>query len=313
MGKEKVYGVWAVRSGASIFGRAEGWCKEDGKPLEFDTEKMAQDYAAEMNGRTTANVHYYAQEKEPEPGAVKKTAAQQELDARAPSQAVPRNEATEKLNEVPGRQLRAEPDPMAEIRSAVHSNYAGMVAMLGADNRVYLGKEECYHFEGEQPAYYDNSDGSLCFVTDRTDMYYFLYGEGWAHTQEEMLERGLTADQYAEFARLQRGILRQFEAQREIRFAGLPFQAPGDYLRNAELYEEGQTGNYNMLDGRLDNEPPERPDLTDGQTWEEIRELAPETLPEETAKKPSLMERLKGERPEQGERQAVPSAPERER
>ncbi len=49
MGKEKVYGVWAVRSGASIFGRAEGWCKEDGKPLEFDTEKMAQDYAAEMN------------------------------------------------------------------------------------------------------------------------------------------------------------------------------------------------------------------------------------------------------------------------
>ena len=161
MGKEKVYGVWAVRSGASIFGRAEGWCKEDGKPLEFDTEKMAQDYAAEMNGRTTANVHYYAQEKELEP--VKKTAAQaqQELDARAPSQAVPRNDAAEKLNEIPGRQLRAEPDPMAEIRSAVHSNYAGMVAMLGADNRVYLGKEECYHFEGEQPAYYDNSDGSL--------------------------------------------------------------------------------------------------------------------------------------------------------
>ncbi len=71
--------------------------------------------------------------------------------------------------------------------------------------------------------------------------------------------------------------------------------------------------NYNMLDGRLDNEPPERPDLTDGQTWEEIRELAPETLPEETAKKPSLMERLKGERPEQGERQAAPSSPERER
>ena len=233
--------------------------------------------------------------------------------ARAPSQAVPRNDAAEKLNEIPGRQLRAEPDPMAEIRSAVHSNYAGMVAMLGADNRVYLGKEECYHFEGEQPAYYDNSDGSLCFVTDRADMYYFLYGEGWAHTQEEMLGRGLTADQYAEFARLQHGVLRQFEAQREIRFAGQPFQAPEDYLRNAELYEEGQTGNYNMLDGRLDNEPPEHPDLTDGQTWEEIRELAPETLPEETAKKPSLMERLKVERPEQGERQAAPSSLERER
>lgn len=47
MGKEKVYGVWAVRSGSSIFGRAEGWCKEDGKPLEFVSEKAAQDYADE--------------------------------------------------------------------------------------------------------------------------------------------------------------------------------------------------------------------------------------------------------------------------
>lgn len=268
-----------------------------------------------MNGKTTANVHYYAQEKEPEPGAVRKTAAQAqpESDARSHSQTVPRNEAAEKLNEIPGRQLRAEPDPMVEIRSAVHSNYAGMVAMLGADNRVYLGKAERYHFEGELPAYYDDSDGSLCFVTDRADMYYFLYGEGWAHTQEEMLGRGLTADQYAEFARLQNGVLRQFEAKREIRFAGQPFQAPEDYLRNAELYEEGQTGNYNMLDGRLDNEPPERPDLTDGQTWEEIRELAPETLPGAAGEKPSLMERLKGERPEHGERGHVPPSPERER
>ena len=47
MGKEKVYGVWAIRSGASIFGHAEGWCKEDGKPLEFDSQKGAQDYADE--------------------------------------------------------------------------------------------------------------------------------------------------------------------------------------------------------------------------------------------------------------------------
>ena len=56
MGKEKVYGVWAVRSGSSIFGRAEGWCKEDGKPLEFDSEKAAQDYADEAGRHATANV-----------------------------------------------------------------------------------------------------------------------------------------------------------------------------------------------------------------------------------------------------------------
>ena len=139
-------------------------------------------------------------------------------------------------------------------------------------------------------------------------MYYFLYGEGWAHSQAEMLERGLTSDQYAEFARLQNGVLRQFEAQREILFAGQPFQPPESYLRNAELYVEGQTGNYNMLDGRLNNEPPVKPDLTDGQTHEEIRELAPETLPEE---KPSVLDRLKSERPEHEARQITPPVPER--
>ena len=49
MGKETTYGVWAVRSGASIFGHAEAWCKEDGKPLEFDTREAAEAYARKMN------------------------------------------------------------------------------------------------------------------------------------------------------------------------------------------------------------------------------------------------------------------------
>lgn len=110
----------------------------------------------------------------------------------APVEATPRNESAEKRNEVPGRQIIAETDPLVEIRSAVHSNYAGMVAMIGADNRVYLGREERYYYQDVPTAYYDNQDGSLCFVCDQPDMYYFLYGEGWAHTQEEMLDRGLT-------------------------------------------------------------------------------------------------------------------------
>lgn len=143
-----------------------------------------------------------------------------------------------------------------EIRYAVHSNYAGMVAMLAADNRVYLGREEHYHYQDGLTSYYDNGDGSLCFVTDRADMYYFLYGEGWAHTQAEMLERGLTADQYAEFARLQNSVLRQFEMQREILFAGQPFQPARKLSAHAAVYEEGQTGNYNIADAGLNNEPP---------------------------------------------------------
>lgn len=245
-------------------------------------------------------------EKEPEPGAVRKGTSQSELDARSHEEVTPRNDAAEKQNEIPGRQIPSQTDPLVEIRSAVHSNYVGMVAMLGADNRVYLGREERCHYQDMQPSYYDNQDGSLCFVCDQPDMYYFLYGEGWAHTQTEMLERGLTLRQYEGFARLQNGVLAQFTTQREILFAGQPFQAPESYLRNAELYEEGQTGNYNMLDGRLNNEPPVRPDLTDGQTDEEIRELVPET-------KPSLMDRLKADKPEHEARQMIPLVPERER
>lgn len=310
MEKEKVYGVWAGRSAASIFGRAESWCKSNGRLLEFENRKDAEDYAKEANSHTTANVHYYVREKEPEPGALRKPAAQPDLGAIGHENVTPRNAAAEKQNEITGRQLSQETDPMVKIQSAVHSNYAGMVAMLGADNRVYLGKEERCHYEDMQASYYDNQDGSLCFVCDQPDMYYFLYGEGWAHTQAEMLERGLILRQYEDFARLRDGVLSQFTPRREILFAGQPFQAPDNYLRNAELYEEGQTGNYNMLDGRVNNEPPERPDLTDGQTDAEIWELAPHALPKE---KPSLMERLKADRSEQEARQITPSVPERER
>lgn len=311
--KEKTtYGVWAVRSGASIFGHAEAWCKENGNPLEFDTHEAAEAYAKKMNSQTIANVYYYAQEKEPEPGALRMTSvqAQPELDARAHAEVTPRNDAAEKRKEIPCRQIIPETDPLVEIRSAVHSNYAGMVAMLGADNQVYLGREERCHYQDMQASYYDNQDGSLYFVCTQPDMYYFLYGEGWAHSQTEMLERGLTLRQYEEFARLRDGVLSQFTPYREILFAGQPFQTPESYLRNAELYEEGQTGNYNMLDGRLNNEPPVRPDLTDGQTYEEIRELVPETLQEE---KTSLMEKLKADRPEHEAKQIAPPIPERER
>lgn len=63
-----------------------------------------------------------------------------------------------------------------------------------------------------------------------------------------------------------------------------------------------------MLDGKLNNEPPVKPDLTDGQTHEEIQELAPETLLEE---KPSILDRLKSEHPEHEARQITPPVLER--
>lgn len=139
-------------------------------------------------------------------------------------------------------------------------------------------------------------------------MYYFLYGEGWAHSQEDMLSRGLTMDQYQEFARLKDGVLKQFDVSREILFAGKPFQNPENYLRNAELDLEGEKGNYNMIDGIVNNDPPARADLTDGQTYEEIKELAPETL---NTQKPSIMEKLKEAKTEKGSSLFQPEPPER--
>lgn len=305
---EHIYGVWAVRSAAFMFGHAEAWCKEDGRPLEFESLEAAQAYALELNRKATANVRYFVKEKEPEPNAVRVPASQPDIEAVGPVDRAPRNEVAEKHNEIPGRQMAPEADPVVEIRSAVHSNYANMVAMLATDNKVYLGREERYSFTPGQPGSYDNRDGSLCFVSDMPEMYYFLYGEGWSHSQEEMLDRGLTMDQYMEFARLQEGVLRQFTPRREILFAGQPFQAPENYLRNAELDLEGEKGNYNMIDGIVNNDPPVRADLTDGQTHEEVRELAPETLPNE---KPSIMEKLRADRTEHEVRSFQPSPPER--
>lgn len=305
---EHVYGVWAVRSAASMFGHAEAWCKEDGRPLEFESLETAQAYALEINRKTTANVRYFVKEKEPEPNAVRVPASQPDMEAVGPVDRTPKNDVAEKHNEIPGRQMAPEADPVVEIRSAVHSNYANMVAILAADNKVYLGREERYSFIPGQPGSYDNRDGSLCFVSDMPEMYYFLYGEGWSHSQEEMLDRGLTMDQYMEFARLREGVLQQFTPRREILFAGQPFQAPENYLRNAELDLEGEKGNYNMIDGIVNNDPPVRADLTDGQTHEEVKELAPETLPNE---KPSIMEKLRADRMEHEVRGFQPSPPER--
>lgn len=62
-----------------------------------------------------------------------------------------------------------------------------------------------------------------------------------------------------------------------------------NYLKNAEVSTEQ---NYNQIDGIINNEGPRAADLTDGQTHEEIQELAPETL--HTAEnKPSILEQLK--------------------
>ena len=173
---EQVYGVWAIRSATSMFGHAEAWCKEDGRPLEFESLEAAQAYALELNRKATVNVRYFVKEKEPEPNAVRVPASQPDIEAVGPVDHVPRNEVAEKHNEIPGRQMAPEADPVVEIRSAVHSNYANMVAMLSADNKVYLGREERYSFTPGQPGSYDRKyDRNRGQYYFRPDIYQWIW------------------------------------------------------------------------------------------------------------------------------------------
>lgn len=139
-------------------------------------------------------------------------------------------------------------------RSAAISNYKGMTAFVGYDNKLYLGKSEKYLFGDNGFAYYDNSDKSLTYITDNLTLYPFLYGSGWVCSQQEMLDNGsFTKEIYAEFDRLQKGILSQFEQIRELKFADKPF----NYLETAEKQTEQ---NYNKIDGIINNEPLESED-----------------------------------------------------
>ena len=120
-------------------------------------------------------------------------------------------------------------------RSAAISNYKGMTAFVGCDDKLYLGKSENYIFSESGFAYYDNSDKSLTYITDNLTLYPFLYRSGWVCTQQEMLDNGsFTKESYAEFDRLQKGVLSQFEQIWELKFADKPF----NYLETAEKQTE---------------------------------------------------------------------------
>ena len=106
-------------------------------------------------------------------------------------------------------------------RSAAISNYKGMTAFVGCDDKLYLGKSENYIFGESGFAYYDNGDKSLTYITDNLELYPFLYGSGWVCSQQEMIENGsFTKEIYAEYERLQKGVLSQFEQIRTVKFAG---------------------------------------------------------------------------------------------
>lgn len=62
-GKEKQFGIWAVRSSASVCGAAQAWVKRDGKPEKFDTYEEAVSMAESYNREChSIYVHYCPKE-----------------------------------------------------------------------------------------------------------------------------------------------------------------------------------------------------------------------------------------------------------
>ena len=146
---------------------------------------------------------------------------------------------------------------IVQFQSAVRSNYDGYVALSQFDRsrswdandyKLYLGKRENYDNQGN----YDNSDNSLVFISNNRKIDSFLNGEGWVQSQQAMIDNGtFTAADYAEYAQLKEGVLKQFEASkiREVKFdidmdmrdqgreSGTPFQYP-DWAGQNRSYAE---------------------------------------------------------------------------
>lgn len=109
---------------------------------------------------------------------------------------------------------------LVPMREARHSNYKDMVAFIGEDNKVYLGKLDNY-----ADGLYLNDDNSLTFISDNQTMFSFVSGEGWTKTQDEMIADGtFRPEDYIEFTTLRFRILYRYPIIQEVRFGGMPFR-----------------------------------------------------------------------------------------
>ena len=116
-------------------------------------------------------------------------------------------------------------EDFCEIRAARVSHYATkdgaeLDALVGEDNKIYLGRRDHYDNHG----HYINDGKSLLCLSDNVKMFDFISGGGYHDTQAELLVQGrFTMEDYAEFDALRVGVLAQFEQTDPLLFAGEPF------------------------------------------------------------------------------------------
>lgn len=98
--------------------------------------------------------------------------------------------------------------------------------------RIFIGKQENLDTETNE---YDNSDDSLIFATNRTQMPYLLYGKSFPRPQQSYIDNGtFEAEDYAEYAELKDGVLKDILVAQALKFdydqsdpnSGVPFRYP---------------------------------------------------------------------------------------
>ena len=139
------------------------------------------------------------------------------------------------------------------IIAALISRYKGMVVLVSKDKKIYIGRQESYHVvPPEHIAYYDNSDGSLRFVSTNQKMFHFLgYGDGYIYSQKEMMRRGYHSESdYKEYAALQKDLLSDFTMTKEIDFDGTTFMPPEELPGRRKKGVPSKPRNKSYIQGR---------------------------------------------------------------
>lgn len=260
------FGIWSVRSGNSVFGAAEAWCKREGIPEVFSTEADARKQAEQYN-KNAASVHVRYAVMEMDPELALSALRQQKQTVLDVTHAPIYPHSVDYARE------HGELDVWRESRTL---NTACTQAI---DQAVRDSNYELYHYDLKTAAQTVVSE----FGADRV---------GWvlANVIRGMEYDGRISHKHKQWAQEQPTMdsgkpelyLNTHPAVLDglIHHAIPLIEAQQKYNHLAAAEMTGEQ-NYNMIDGIPNNESSPKADLTDGQTFEEIRELAPEMLPEE--------------------------------
>lgn len=285
------YGIWAVRGGGSVLGPAVAWSKRDGVPEVFTAKAEAEAQAGQYNKNTaSANVRYYVKEMEPELAksafrSTEKAAAAQERAAML--DVIGQFEKSRNLSD--RNRMTWFHNDFGDFRAKAGVTDEQIAARYGEVLEMKLEREQkrsaaavpdtVHGYEIERAVCFSNDRGFALaenpraaspFVTwqftDENGKREYYWGHYFAKAESAKKDYGKRVDEY------------------KVDYPTLTEKY--NYLAAAEMSIEQ---NYNMLDGQINNVAAPRADLTDGQTYAEIKELAPETLPEE---RPSVTDKL---------------------